>query len=130
MPDNNELSKGIINIIGLWNPQNGYSNKEKMPKNLINSCIYYVFKFQEEEELKESLRAIINKKFIHSSFPKEAVNFYKKYIDILSYLNQENENCLNLYDVDKYITLREISKDLLDENTIAKIIFAYCVSDQ
>lgn len=48
----------------------------------------------------------------------------------LSFLNQENENALNLNDVDKYITLREASEDLLDETTISKIIFAYCISDQ
>ena len=57
-------------------------------------------------------------------------NFYKKYLKILSFLNKENGTCLNLNDVDKYITLRKNSEELLDENTISKIIFAYCVTTQ
>jgi len=130
LPNNTLLQKGTINAIGLWNPQNGYSTKDKLPSNLINSCIYFTFKYQEENELKDILMKIINQKFKNTSFSNDVVNFYKKYMTTLSFLNQENENTLNLNDVDKYITLREASEDLLDENTISKIIFAYCVSDQ
>ena len=73
---------------------------------------------------------IIMQKFKNTSFSNDVGNFYKKYINTLSFLNKENETSLNLNDVDKYITLREASEDLLDEKTISKIIFAYCVSGQ
>ena len=130
LPNNTLLQKGTINVIGLWNPQHGYSTKDKLSSNLINSCIYFTFKYQEENELKDILMNIINQKFKKTSFSNDVVNFYKKYMTTLSFLNQENENALNLNDVDKYITLREASEDLLDETTISKIIFAYCISDQ
>jgi hypothetical protein len=68
LPNNTLLQKGTINVIGLWNPQHGYSTKDKLPSNLINSCIYFTFKYQEENELKDILMNIINQKFTKTSF--------------------------------------------------------------
>ena len=130
LPNNTLLSKAQINVIGLWNPQNGFSSKEKIPSNLINSSIYFIFKFQEQEDLKRIFSNIIEKKFKNTNFSNDYLPFYKKFILTFSYLNKENETTLNLNDVDKYIILRESSEDLLDENTISKIIFAYCNPDQ
>ena len=140
LPDGSKINKGPINIVGLFDPQNGMNNRDKLPLNLRQSSIYHILKYTNEKDRVRDLYSVIRVKFEDSSYEDDNGNiqnfssdieiFAKRFIDTYNFLVEQNEKVLTYNDVSKYIILRKATKNKLDEKIISQFIFAYCLSEQ
>ena len=139
LADGSKINKGKINVVGLFDPQNGMSNRDRLPHNLRQSCIYHILKFRNKDERVNDLANIIDTKFKDSNyiddngktnnFISDIVNFSTRYTKTYEYLKEQNEKLLTYNDITKYIILRKAVKNKLDDKIISQFIFAYCLSD-
>ena len=123
----------------MFDPQNGMSNRDRLPHKLRQSCIYHILKSRNKDERDKDLANIIETKFKDSNyiddnskannFISDIVNFSTRYIKICQYLKEQNEKLLTYNDITKYIILRKAVKNKLDDKIISQFIFAYCLSD-
>ena len=140
LPDGSKINKGPVNLVGLFNPQNGISNRDRLPHNLRNCSLYYILKNKNKEERAKDLTDIIEIKFKDSKyidddgnqkdFISDVETFTKRFTDSYKYLEEQNEKLLTYNDITKYIILRKAVKNKLDDKIISQFIFAYSLSDQ
>ena len=140
LPDGSKINKGPINLVGLFDPQNGMNNRDKLPTNLRQSSIYHILKYTNEKERIKDLCSVIEVKFEDSSyeddngkiqnFTSDIEIFIKRFNETYNFLVEQNEKVLTYNDISKYIVLRKATKNKLDEKIISQFIFAYCLSDQ
>ena len=121
--DGNTFKKKNIQIIGIFNPQNGDS-KEKLSNSLIYSSLYHVVIEPDDD----SIKAIISKKLEKEPFKEDMIILYKAYKEVkylLEYTYQK-ENSINLNDITKYISFRKISYGKIEDiSIILSLIFVY-----
>ena len=140
LPDGSKVNKRPINIVGLFEPQNGIISRDKLPDNLKQSSIYHILKSQTKEEKLKDLSNIIETKFHDSKyidddgktkdFLSDIEDFTIRYSKVYNYLEEQNEKVLTYNDITKYIILRKAVKNKLDDRIISQLIFAYCQSNQ
>ena len=140
LPDGSKINKGPINVVGLFDPQNGMNNRDKLPTNLRQSSIYHILKYTNEKDRIKDLCSVIEVKFEETTyedddgkiqnFNSDIATFIQRFNETYNYLVEQNEKVLTYNDISKYILLRKATKNKLDEKVISQFIFAYCLSEQ
>ncbi|KAK8841092.1 hypothetical protein M9Y10_027933 [Tritrichomonas musculus] len=122
LPDGTTHPKGEINVIGLFNPQNGISDREKLPTSLIYSSIYHIV----ENPKKSDVLNIIQALFQPTDFRNEVISFHHAYKITKKFASQNNaSSAVTLYDISKYIILRTVTNGFLDKDLILKMLFGF-----
>jgi MoxR-like ATPase len=109
--DGTIFKKNNIDIIGIFNPQNGES-KEKLLSSLLYSSLYHIVLEPDED----SVKSIILKKLEKEKFKEDSnilIDAYKKIKNLLENKYQK-QNSINLNDISKYISFRRISFGQID----------------
>ena len=121
LPDGSTIIKGRINLVGIFNPQNGIFNRDKLPSSLIYSSIYHIVNNPDEFDI----LSVIEKEFEHTEFKKDFELFHKRFMKTKSIAESANSSPLTLNDIVKYKIFREVTFGKFDENIISLMIFAY-----
>ena len=123
LPDGSTISKIQLNIVGIFNPQNGIYNRDKFPSSLIYSSIYHVVKNPSNDDIK----SVIKMAFKDTKFSQDHIVFYERFISAKDYAIEVNALPLTLNDIFKYKTFREVTFGKFDNciDTISLMIFAY-----
>ncbi|KAK8895427.1 hypothetical protein M9Y10_023891 [Tritrichomonas musculus] len=116
------IPKGKLNLIGIYNTQNGYSNRANLPSSLIYSSLYYIV----NNPTKDELRSVIQKLFRNTEFQEDWEGLYSIF-NITNKIAKDNNTAsiLTLNDVVKYIIFRKATFAKFDKDIITQMIFAY-----
>lgn len=111
-----------MNLIGIYNTQNGYSNRANLPSSLVYSSLYYIV----NNPTKDELRNVIQKLFKNTQFHADWESLYSSF-NITNKIAKDNNSAsiLTLNDVVKYIIFRKATYTKFDKDIIMQMIFAY-----
>jgi len=121
LPDGNTISKGKMNIIGIFNPKNNLSNRDKLPNSLIYSSIYHIVNSPKNSDVLDFIETLFSK----TKFKEDAIVTFEHYKITKQYAAEINETPLSLNDLVKYILFRRASYGCIDRLLISQMIFAY-----
>ena len=78
MPNGSTITKGNVNLIGIFNSSND-NIKEKLPISLINNCLYYIVENPSDEDIKKIIDVLFgNEKWATEEEKKLFTNNYIK----------------------------------------------------
>ena len=116
------LPKRKLNLVGIYNTDSGFSNRDNLPTSLIYSSIYYIINNPNKEELKK----VIKMSFKNTEFAEEADQFYSDFNTSNTFAKDNNaSSILTLNDVIKYIIFRKETLNKFNRDIVSQIIFAY-----
>ena len=122
LPNGSTITKGNVNLIGIFNPSNDNS-REKLPTSLINNCLYYIVDNPSEDDIKKIIDTLFNNEQILTEEEKKL--FTSNYLKAKRISESEiNEFPITLNEVKKYIQFRNQIPNL-DKSIFMKFIFQH-----
>jgi len=121
LPDGNTIYKGKMNIIGIFNPKNNPSNRDKLPNSLIYSSIYHIVNSPEDSDVFDFIITLFSK----TNLKEDALVTFDHYKITKQYAAEINATPLTLNDLIKYILFRRASYGCIDRSLISQMVFAY-----
>ena len=122
LPNGSIITKGNINIIGIFSPTND-SSREKLPSSLINKNLYYIVENPSDDDIRKIIDILLSNEKWATEEEKEI--FISTFLKAKKISETEiNELPLTLNEVRKYIQLRNEIPDL-DKGIFMNFIFQH-----
>ena len=121
LPDGSISYKGIVNLIGIFNPKNG-SSKDKLPSSIINNSIYHYVESPDENDIAKITQTLFK---FYKLNEDELYSFNNKFKQAREFcMELQNETIFTLSDIKKYLQLRQNNPNI-NKSIIEKFIFVY-----
>ena len=121
LPNGSTITKCQVNLIGLFNPQNGIFSRDKLPPSLIFSSLYHIVENPSGLDIFEITKTLFKK----TKFNDDPKVFFKNFMKIKEFAMKSNSNPFTLNDIVKYKNFRENSFQKINETFVSIVIFAY-----